>query len=507
MIDVVADLDIPARIRSVVSIDPDANALQFDGSWRSWRYHADALEQLDRHLLDAGVPAGATVGVVMRNLPEVVRTVVALLGTNRCVVTLSSAIPTPALADEIGRLRPPVVVGAHADATSAAIVAACRDAGSMLLEARDDGPAYAQVVPLEQSPSAVRAAVLSGVAVRMLTSGTTGTPKRVDLRYESIAAEMTSVIRSTRQRDANAPAELSNGVAILWNPILHIGGMRSLIQSLVEGRAISLLERFDVHAWAGAVREHRPRAISLVPTALRMVYEADLPRDAFAGVKACFVGTAPLDPALGASFHERYGVPILVVYGATEFAGGVAGWTLRDWERFGDTKWGSVGRANAGIELRVIDDERGAPVPNGTEGILEVRGRQLPEPGWMRTTDLAVLDDDGFLWIRGRADDVIIRGGFKVSTDAVRDALVGHAAVRDAVVIGIPDERLGAVPVAAVEVEPHHDVDEEALRQYLRGHLAAYQIPMRILVVERLPRTPSMKVSQPAVRELFDGSV
>jgi acyl-coenzyme A synthetase/AMP-(fatty) acid ligase len=121
----------------------------------------------------------------------------------------------------------------------------------------------------------------------------------------------------------------------------------------------------------------------------------------------------------------------------------------------------------------------------------------------VRTTDLARIDADGFLYILGRADDVIIRGGLKVRTPDVAAALREHPAVRDAAVIGASDRRLGAVPVADVELEPGADVDEPGLSAHLRRRLAAYQVPVRIAVLEKLPRTPSMKVSQPELRNLL----
>jgi long-chain acyl-CoA synthetase len=297
---------------------------------------------------------------------------------------------------------------------------------------------------------------------------------------------------------------LRSGTAILWAPLLHIGGMRGLVSALVAGRRVALMERFQVEAWRDLVLEHRPRVVSLAPTALRMVLDAGLPEATFEGIRAVIAGTAPVPPELADEFYGRYGVPVLVVYGATEFAGGVAGWTLRDWRQFGPSKRGSVGRANAGVSVRIVDPDSGSPLDPGGSGILEVRGAQLGTADWVRTSDMARMDEDGFIWILGRADDVIIRGGFKVSTTSVRDALASHPAVADASVIGIPDARLGQVPVAAVELKPTAaGVSGADLGRFLRERLSPYQVPVEIRVVDALPRTPSLKVSQPEVRKLF----
>src|SRR5690606_31975123 len=110
---------------------------------------------------------------------------------------------------------------------------------------------------------------------------------------------------------------------------------------------------------------------------------------------------------------------------------------------------------------------------------------------------------DGFLWIVGRSDDAILRGGFKIMPGDVAAVLLAHPAVRDACVVGVPDPRLGAVPVAAVELHDGADIDGDALRAFAREHLTGYQLPTEIRIVDALPRTPSLKVSRPAVQALF----
>ena len=435
----------------VVALDPAAPALQFDSRWRTWAWLARAVEAFGVVLDGVGRADGTKVGVVMRNRPEIVRTVTATLATRSCLVTLSSAIPLAKLSAEVEAMRLPVVVAGEADWSHDEFVEAVRRAGSLGVAALDGEVPFRVVV----APSGGDASAPSapGVAVEMLTSGTTGPPKRVDLTFSGLEHELASTA-SYGRRGALGEPRLSSGTSLVWNPLLHIGGLRGLISALVDGRKIALLERFSVDAWAELVREHRPRAVSLVPAALAMVLDADVPRDVFEGVSAVISGTAPLDPELGRQFEERYGVPVLVVYGATEFAGGVAGWTLSDWRRHGVEKRGSVGRPNAGVGVRVVDQESGQELPRGDVGLLEVQAKQLGQHGWVRTTDLARMDDDDFIWIVGRADDVIVRGGFKVATNDVRDVLITHPAVQEAAVLGVPDRRLGQVPVAAVELRP-----------------------------------------------------
>src|SRR6185295_2882107 len=154
-------------------------------------------------------------------------------------------------------------------------------------------------------------------------------------------------------------------------------------------------------------------------------------------------------------------------------------------------------------ELRVVDEATGASLPSGEIGLLEVRADQIDPTQWIRTTDLARLDDDGFLWIVGRADQTILRGGFKVQPETVRVALLRHPAVVDAVVFGVDDDRLGQVPVAVVQPAADESVTDTEVVEHARGLLAPYEVPVTVVVVDALARTPSQKVDLAATRAWF----
>jgi acyl-CoA synthetase (AMP-forming)/AMP-acid ligase II len=153
-----------------------------------------------------------------------------------------------------------------------------------------------------------------------------------------------------------------------------------------------------------------------------------------------------------------------------------------------------------------VDTETGALLGGGSVGLLEVRGGQLDNSeDWRRTTDLAMIDSDGFLFIKGRSDNAINRGGFKILPDEVASVLMKHPAVKEAAVTGVTDARLGAVPVAVLELlEEASDVTETELLEFARQHLIAYQVPARIIIVKELPRTPSLKISLVGVRNLVE---
>ncbi len=346
-----------------------------------------------------------------------------------------------------------------------------------------------------------KSAVPTDVAVRMLTSGTTGPPKRIDLTYDMLAVS----VLGADFANTVAPKAVSAGVAIVNAPLVHIGGVYRILQCVAEARPFVLLPRFELATWAAAVRRHRPKAVSLVPAALRTVLHSDLDAEDLAGIRAVTSGTAPLSAEDADAFTAKFGIPVLTSYAATEFGGGVAGWTLADHQKYWQAKRGSVGRASLGAQLRVVSSD-GAILGPDEPGLLEVKPGQLgPDAEWVRTTDLARIDADGFLWILGRADQAIIRGGFKVLPDDVRAALESHPAVLGAAVVGRTDARLGEVPVAMVELRAAAAATE--LTAFLRDRLAPYEIPAEIAVVAAIPRTPSGKADLAAVRAHFSEPV
>jgi acyl-CoA synthetase (AMP-forming)/AMP-acid ligase II len=484
-----ADHPLSQRIAGVLGLQPDAHAIEYDGRWLSWGQIGEAARRTAS--LTAERSADPQIGMLLRNRPGQVAAFLGVLLGGGTVVTINPSRGDERTRADIAALRLPLVLGEPDDLETLVTPETPTVAISALLDDAGGSPRHAG-----------RPAPRPGVAVRMLTSGTTGPPKRIDLSYDMLARS----VMGPDPDHAPAPTQLRRGVAIVNSPLVHIGGVFRVLQCIAEARSFVLLERFELNAWAEAVRKHRPRAVSLVPAALRTVLHSDLPRADLDSIRAVTCGTAPLSADDADAFTEKYGIPVLTSYAATEFGGGVAGWTLNDYQNYWRAKRGSVGRANPGAQLRVVDDDGTTLEPNRV-GLLEVRPGQLgPAAAWMRTTDMARIDADGFVWIVGRADQAIIRGGFKVLPEDVRIALEGHPAVAGAAVVGRPDERLGETPVAMVELRKSESTNADALVEYLRTRLARYEIPTEIALVEAIPRTPSGKADLSAIQRFFNKS-
>jgi acyl-CoA synthetase (AMP-forming)/AMP-acid ligase II len=495
-------MSLSTRLHAVAAVDPDHWALQQDHAQLRWSDLSRVAEGLEAAARKAGLTEGACICVIVRNSLECAAGVIGVLMAGRPVVYVSGLHAEAKRLEELRSLRPAMLVGAAADLTpavlqelraSGAVGAAIGADGSVTLH--PETPTCGEGPFFEPEPDA---------CVVMRTSGTTGAPKLICL---GAAIVEQGLIEGTRGRDGDSrvPSKIARSPTLLFAPLFHASGTFALLLSVFEGRPVVIFEKFKVDTLREALRLYPVRFLSMPPAVLRMVLDSSLTREDLTSIIAVRAGTAPLDPRVQAEFEERFGIPVLTTYGATEFMGALARWTLDDHRAFSAAKRGSVGRVSEGVELQLVDQETGAPAPVDGVGLIEVRGPRVGSRTWIRTNDLGRLDADGFLWVVGRADDAIIRGGFKVLANEVAKVLCEHEAIAEACVIGLPDNRLGEVPVAAVE--PREGVtppSAEELTTFARERLAPYQVPAEILVVAKLPRTVSLKVSRPEVRALFE---
>ena len=493
---------LAARIRSVLSLQPGAVAIEAAGGTSTWADLAAAASRIDAALRDAQVERDAPIGWVAHNRPAAIAAFVSLAMSEHMVVPLRPPQTSATLPAEITAQRLQAVIADESDWAREEVRDAAAAAGSMGIAVAGGSPVTvrtvvgcARVGPGPHRPSA------RGIVLERLTSGTTGPPKRIPVSEEVLIPSLKAGEQSSA--DDGQELRLKRSPAILLKPFSHAGGLFGLLLALYQARPMVLLEKFTAEEWANVVRRHEPKSASLVPAMIRMILDANIPPDALRSLRAIRAGTAPLDPQTQTEFESRFGIPILIDYGAAEFIGGVAGWTLDDHRRFGASKRGSVGRARRDVQLQVLNEETGEAQPVGRMGVLSVKSARFGAD-FFRTNDLASIDDDGFLFLHGRADDAINRGGFKVLPEEVAAVLRRYAGVRDVAVIGMQDARLGQVPIAALEMMPGMSPpDTRDLDAFARAHLTGYMVPKEYRFVAALPRTASMKVSRPELKAML----
>jgi long-chain acyl-CoA synthetase len=489
------------HLRQVSEIDGGAVEIYFGDktySWTDLRRTADAMNAL---LDKAGIPAGAPVGWIARNHPAMAAAALGILLGGRSISPLNPLQPAARLGAEIGKLKFGAVVGVDIDWPEI-VVEGARESGSVGLAVRLEGAPAALVAGLEQPGAGPFREVGPNVVMERMSSGTTGDPKRIPVTEDVFETSMEMAKRSDKA-PTGPDISLKKSPGVQVGPFGHAAGIFHLVMCLYHGRPIVLFEKFDARHWADVVERFGIKAGSLVPSMINMMLEADPPKEKLKSLLCVRSGTAPLDPAAKAEFERRYDIPVLTEYGASEFMGGVAGWTLGDHQKYSKAKPTAAGRLRPDVQAKIIDGETGEDLALGQTGVLVLKSDRW-SPDWIRTTDLASLDADGFIYIHGRADEAIIRGGFKILPEKVAEVLRMHPGVRDASVLAIKDARLGQAPLAVVEYFPGGPrPTREELQALVRDNMPAYNVPVAVEVVDELPRTPSLKVARPAVRERF----
>jgi acyl-coenzyme A synthetase/AMP-(fatty) acid ligase len=358
------------------------------------------------------------------------------------------------------------------------------------------------------------------LAALFYTSGTTGKPKGAELTHRGLVGGVAAA--------AAWPAGLRRDEAVVSLPVSHIMGFAVVLGMACAGIPVFFLPSFNPVKVLDAIESREATMFIGVPAMFRMMLEAGAAERDLSSVRVWGSGADAMPAELAARF-KRFGatakLPIVGAvgeasffegYGMVESGGGVA-------VRFSPPLSGiglgsSVGMALPGYRFKVVDDT-GAEVPVGAVGDLLVRGpgllkgyhgdadatdAALTADGWLRTGDLARRGSLGFVSFAGRKNDVIKRGGYSVYAVEIEQALEDHPAVLEAAVVGLPDERQGEVPAAAVRLEPGTDLDAIDLGGWLAERVAAYKVPVRFLAVDDLPRTGTNKVQRGEVLRLFD---
>jgi long-chain acyl-CoA synthetase len=379
---------------------------------------------------------------------------------------------------------------------------------------------YEQLLTAAAARGAVEAPDTAGaVAVQLFTSGTTGRPKAALLRHEHLLAYILGTVEF-----GSAAAEEATLVSV---PPYHIAGISAVLSSTYAGRRLVMLPAFEPAEWLRVAHVERVTQAFLVPTMLVRILEhleASGPPPSLPGLRAIAYGGGRMPLTVIERALERFPeVEFTNAYGLTETSATIclldpaehraARASREPAER---RRLASVGRAVPGVELEVRDPT-GQPLPAGSTGLLFVRGAQvsgeyreagsqLDGSGWFATQDRGWIDAAGYVFLDGRADDLIVRGGENISPGEVEETLLAHAAVADAVVVAVPSEQWGEAVAAAVVLRPGAAVTVVELQQWVRSHLRSSRVPERIVFRAELPYNETGKLLRRVVREELERS-
>jgi len=345
------------------------------------------------------------------------------------------------------------------------------------------------------------------LATLQYTGGTTGIPKGVNLTHSAIATNVS-------QREAMMPTTEDSERVLCVLPLFHIYAISMCLHSMVYCRGkLVLMDRYHPEELLSLMETQQITIFAASPTLLlSLTGHEKLASTDFSRLRLSTSGSAPLPEKVLKKWEEVTGTPILEGYGQSE-AGPVI--SFNPWE--GVRKVTSVGVAIPRTQIEVVDLEEGKTVlPAGEQGEIRIRGpqlmsgyRKLPvetsralREGWLYTGDIGEFDEDGYLYIRGRCKEMIIVSGFNVFPREIENILFLLADVRDAAVIGIPDEYRGELPYAFVVRAAGAETTREQMLEHCRANLTSYKVPTRIQLVVELPKTSVGKVDKGALADI-----
>jgi len=353
-------------------------------------------------------------------------------------------------------------------------------------------------------------------AVLLYTSGTSAAPKAAVLRHRHLMAYVLGTVEFGAAGDGER--------ALVSVPPYHVAGLANLLSNLYAGRPVVYLDRFSPETWLEIVRSQHVTQAMVIPTMLaRIVEHLGAADDAGTpSLRTLSYGGARMpQPVLERALALFSSTGFVNAYGLTETSSTIAVLGPDDHREAVSSndpavrrRLASAGRLLPGIELEVRDEE-GRVLPEGEPGLLFLRGEQisgeyagatmLDEGGWFPTRDRGWVDADGYLFVEGRADDTIIRGGENIAPAEIEDVLVDHPEVVEAVVVGLPDDEWGQRLAAVVVCRPGASVTVDDLRQLVRTRLRSSKTPETIDFWEELPRTDTGKLLRRRVVERLAG--
>lgn len=490
-------------LAEAVAATPGREALVCGAERLTYEDYARCVAGLASELRAAGV-RGGRVAVLLGNSVDIC---IALLGAQAAgaqVVPINPLLTGHEIAPLLKDIAAAAIV--HDDALSSLVEPLAQRLGVGCRVAV--GAAAGRLTRWRSVPATIGPDLLpqpQAPALLLYTGGTTGTPKGVELTHAAVA-------QGVAQLHSLIPARMEAERLLCVTPLSHIYSISVGMLNMISCRGtLVILPRYSPEAVLDALAAQDITILAGGPTMFFGLLGHDgFPAGRFPHLEYSLSGSAALPEETLRRWEEATGAPVLEGYGQTESGGGVVFNPLH-----GVRKAGSVGVAMADVQVEIVDTATGTTVlPAGETGEIRVRGPQVMSgyrgrpaetaavlrDGWLYTTDIGHLDEDGYLFISDRKKDIVIVSGFNVYPRAVEEVLYRHAGVSEAAVIGVPDAYQGESLKAFVVARPGGQIDARDLEGHCRAHLAPYKVPRQIVFVDALPRTSVGKIDKKQLR-------
>jgi long-chain acyl-CoA synthetase len=512
----------------------------FMGRKYSYAEMAESVRRVAKGLQDKGIGKGDHIGLFLPNVPHYIAAYYGALAAGATVVNFSPLYSVDELAHQVAdsgtsilftvsaaALLPTaikvldksslkeLVVGSVAEALPRAKSWAYRlfkRKDIAAIPADDRITSYADLTANGGDYTVQPCDPEKDIAQLQYTGGTTGVPKGAMLSHQNITANARQINMLDPHSRINQPDNPAEDRILGVLPFFHVFANATVLnRTIFNGGEIVMLPRFEAKAALAAVNRTHVTSLPGVPTMYQALLDCpDIAKTNFTSLRACISGGAPLAAELKARFEERSGAVVIEGYGLTESSGVVS---CNPYE--GLNKLGSIGQPIPGTDVKLLDKEDPTkPAPEGEPGELVFAGPQVMCGYWkrpdadaevfvgkyLRTGDVATIDEDGFIHIVDRLKDMIAVGGFKVFPSQVEDVLYKHPAVKEALVIGVPDAYHGEMPRAFVTLQDGATEDGAALMAWLNPQLGKHERVQAVVVREALPKTMIGKLDRKALR-------
>lgn len=530
-------MSLPDMFFASVARRGTATMLDFLGRRYSYDQVADGVRRVGKGLRDLGIGPGDRIGLFLPNVPHYVAAYYGALSIGATVVNFSPLYTAAELADQVADSGTRLIFTVSATAllptaikvlensalerlvvgSVAGVLPPAKSVLYRLFRSREVAPrphdprivAFSALIDNDGAGDPATIDPDKDVALIQYTGGTTGWPKGAMLSHQNLTANARQVQAVDPQPDAE---DRIMGVL----PFFHVFANTCVLnRTVVRGGAIVMLPRFEAKQVLAAIGRMKPNGLPGVPTMFQALMDhPDFATTNWKSLRICISGGAPLPGPLCEKFEKATGVRLVEGYGLTESSGVVSANPY-----IGPRKVGTIGQPIPATQVLLLDKEDPtALAPDGEPGELAIRGPQVmrgywnrPESqgtafaeinaeAWLRTGDVATIDEDGFVTIVDRLKDMIAVGGFKVFPSQVEEVLLENPAIKEVLVIGVPDAYKGEVPRAYVTLADGAGEDGEALKAWLNARVGKHERVDSVVVRAALPKTMIGKLDRKALR-------
>ena len=508
------------------AICPERDCIVFEGKRWTYAQTNERINKLANALVKLGVEKGDRIGMLQVNCSQHVEAYYASAKLGAIFVPLNFRAKADELSYMIANAEAKVLfVGdrylemvdtmlPHLPAIKQCI-SIDRDAGEKLY--------YEDIINSASPEEMFQEIGDEDITILMYTAGTTGRPKGVPLRHSAFVSYVLDNVEP-----ASPDIEERN---LLTVPLYHVAGIQAMLAAIYGGRTLVMMRQFEIKEWLDAVQSEKATRAMLVPTMLKRVIEdSDFDHYNLSSLKVVTYGAAPMPfDVIKKAIKRMPWVKFINAFGQTETASTITALgpedhviegTEEEKEKKLKRLSSSIGRPLGDVEVKIVDEEGNALPPLQVGEILargprimtgywhdEQKTKQvMTSDGWLRTGDMGWRDEDGYIYLSGRADDMIIRGGENISPEEVEDVLHSHPKIEEAAVIGVSDPEWGQEPRAVVVLKKDEEATAEEIIEFCRSKLSGFKRPRSVVFIDCLPRNPMGKVLRKKLREEYGKS-